>query len=194
MKPNIWHTRRTNVERPELLSSMISMIIISVENNAADDHAENSGDDLADGRRGHWEAFIPLASCSCWHCVGCQPTGVDQSQTTGDEMQKRGTFFWILNLLAEIPFWIFFTHMTVIFWRKNELFPTFLVQILFQNSRVSKYLLFETHQISSILATLNFTQECSSNGINWLNIAQERMADGNGVYFGNWQKSVWWIS
>ena len=36
------------------------MIIISVENNAADDHAENSGDDLADGRRGHWEAFIPL--------------------------------------------------------------------------------------------------------------------------------------
>ena len=51
-----------------------------------------SDDDLADGRRGHWEAFIPLASCSSWHCVACQPTG-DQSQTTGDEMQKRGTFF-----------------------------------------------------------------------------------------------------
>ena len=38
MKPNIWHTRRTNVERPELLSSMISMIILNVENNAVDDH------------------------------------------------------------------------------------------------------------------------------------------------------------
>ena len=66
---------------------MISMIILKVENNAVDDHTENSGDDLADGRRGHWEAFISLASC-----VACQPTG-DQSQTTGDEMQKRGTFF-----------------------------------------------------------------------------------------------------
>ena len=38
MKPNIWHTRRTNVERPELLSSMISMSILKVENNAVDDH------------------------------------------------------------------------------------------------------------------------------------------------------------
>ena len=71
---------------------MISMIILKVENNAVDDHDKNSDDDLADGRRGHWEAFIPLASCSSWHCMACQPTG-DQSQTTGDEMQKRGTFF-----------------------------------------------------------------------------------------------------
>ena len=38
MKPNIWHTRRTNVERPELLSSMISMIILKVENDVVDDH------------------------------------------------------------------------------------------------------------------------------------------------------------
>ena len=66
---------------------MISMIILKVENNAVDDHDKNSDDDLADGRRGHWEAFIPLASC-----VACQPTG-DQSETTVDVMQKRGTFF-----------------------------------------------------------------------------------------------------
>ena len=113
------------------------MIIISVENNAADDHAENSGDDLADGRRGHWEAFIPLASCSSWHCVACQPTG-DQSQTTGDEMKKKHILLSLEPFSAN-TISMSFLHMTVIFWRENELFSTFLWQILIQNSGVSKY-------------------------------------------------------
>ena len=109
------------------------MIILKVENNAADDHAENSGDDLADGRRGHWEAFIPLASC-----VACQPTG-DQSQTTGDKKQKKRHILLSLEPFRANTISMSFLHMTVIFWRENELFSTFLWQILIQNSGVSKY-------------------------------------------------------